>query len=400
MNDSKRNATRWLVLANSALIFVVAVGYGQMHAATEANDILAELQLSLADWGALWSAISFGALVTSVVGGVLGDRFGARRVICAGLLVMGGALVLRGTATDFAQLYLWMFLFGVALALPFTNVPKALGLWFPQEELGLANGVVQAGYGLGGGVALVLTPVLLAQLGSWREVSHLLGALTLGIAAIWFFTVPERTASAGKQPSVALEEALTRIAKVRDLWIVALCNLLMMGTFLGIMGYLPTYLQNERALSPAAAGFVGSLVLWSYIGGALLLPALSDRVGLRRIVVGPAIGVAGICILLAAYLTGAPLWIAAILWGVTAGAAPLAFVIPLEMKGIDPAMAGAAIGIVVTAGYLGGWLSPIIGMELAESRPLAGFIFWSGCYLAAACLFALVKETGPGARGA
>ena len=397
MNDSEHSAKRWLVLANSALVFVVAVGYGQMHVTTEANDILAELQLSVADWGALWSAISFGALVTSILGGALGDRFGARRVITVGLVIMGGTLVLRGTATDFAQLYLWMFLFGVALALPFTNVPKALGLWFPQKELGLANGVVQAGYGLGGGLALVLTPVLLAQLGGWREVSYLMGVLTLAIALIWFCTVPKRATSAETQPSLGMG-TLNRIFKVKDLWIVALCNLLMMGTFLGIMGYLPTYLQNERDMSPTAAGFVGSLVLWSYIGGALLLPALSDRVGLRRIVVGPAIAVASVCILLAAQLTGPLLWVTAVLWGITAGAAPLAFVIPLEMKGIGAAMAGSAIGIVVTAGYAGGWLSPIIGMGLAESQPLAGFIFWSGCYLVAACLFALVKETGPKAK--
>ena len=397
MNDSEHSAKRWLVLANSALVFVVAVGYGQMHVTTEANDILAELQLSVDEWGWLWSAISFGALVTSILGGVWGDRFGVRRVISVGLVVMGGTLVLRGTATDFAQLYLWMFLFGVALALPFTNVPKALGLWFPQKELGLANGVVQAGYGLGGGLALVLTPVLLAQLGGWREVSYLMGVVTLAIALIWFCTVPKRATSAETQPSLGMG-ALSRIFKVKDLWIVALCNLLMMGTFLGIMGYLPTYLQNEREMSPTAAGFVGSLVLWSYIGGALLLPALSDRVGLRRIVVGPAIAVAGVCILLAAQLTGPLLWVTAVLWGVTAGAAPLAFVIPLEMKGIGAAMAGSAIGIVVTAGYAGGWLSPIIGMGLAESQPLAGFIFWSGCYLVAACLFALVKETGPKAK--
>ena len=397
MNDSEHSAKRWLVLANSALVFVVAVGYGQMHVTTEANDILAELQLSVDEWGWLWSAISFGALVTSILGGVWGDRFGVRRVISVGLVVMGGTLVLRGTAMDFAQLYLWMFLFGVALALPFTNVPKALGLWFPQKELGLANGVVQAGYGLGGGLALVLTPVLLAQLGGWREVSYLMGVVTLAIALIWFCTVPKRATSAETQPSLGMG-ALSRIFKVKDLWIVALCNLLMMGTFLGIMGYLPTYLQNEREMSPTAAGFVGSLVLWSYIGGALLLPALSDRVGLRRIVVGPAIAVAGVCILLAAQLTGPLLWVTAVLWGVTAGAAPLAFVIPLEMKGIGAAMAGSAIGIVVTAGYAGGWLSPIIGMGLAESQPLAGFIFWSGCYLVAACLFVLVKETGPKAK--
>ena len=99
--------------------------------------------------------------------------------------------------------------------------------------------------------------------------------------------------------------------------------------------------------------------------------------------------------LLAAYATGMSLWIVAIVWGITAGAAPLAFVIPLEMKGIGPGLAGSAIGIIVTTGYLGGMVSPIIGMGLAEARPIAGFFFWSGCYILAACLFLVVKETGP-----
>ena len=392
----KQNKIRWWILTNSVLIFVVVVGYGQMHVVMEVNDILADLQLSLADWGGLWSAISFGALITAIVGGTLGDRFGVRRVIGFGVLMMGITLGLRGTATSFSQMYLWMFLFGVALALPFTNIPKALGTWFPQEELGLANGSTQAGFGLGGGLAGVLTPLLLLNLGGWREVSYLLGTVAVVIAVIWFFTIPEPEKAADEQQGqTGAKEGLLQVLKIRDLWIVAICNMLLMGSFLGIIGYVATYLIDERAMTPGAAGFVVSLVLWSYIGGAILLPSLSDRIGLRRTVIFPSLLVASICMLLAAYATGMSLWIVAIVWGITAGAAPLAFVIPLEMKGIGPGLAGSAIGIIVTTGYLGGMVSPIIGMGLAEARPIAGFFFWSGCYILAACLFLVVKETGP-----
>ena len=104
---------------------------------------------------------------------------------------------------------------------------------------------------------------------------------------------------------------------------------------------------------------------------------------------------AGICMLLAAYATGTSLWLVAIVWGFTGGVAPIAFVVPLEMDGVGPFLAGSAVGVALTAGYLGGVLAPIIGMSLVTMNPIAGFVFWGGCYALSACLFLVLKETGP-----
>lgn len=96
-----------------------------------------------------------------------------------------------------------------------------------------------------------------------------------------------------------------------------------------------------------------------------------------------------------AYTLGPSLWLATLLAGFMAGAGAIAFVVPLEMEGIGPALAGSAVGVAITAGNLGGVLSPLIGMSLVNVDPTAGFLFWGGCYVLSALLFLLIKETGP-----
>jgi len=176
---TERVAYRWWVLANTFLIFTIAFGMGWTYIVMLVSQVLQDLGLTMSDWGALWAAISFGTVLFAIIGGALGDRFGIRLTVGAGTFFMGCFLLLRGTATSFGSLYLWMFLFGLALAVTFANVPKALGMWFPAEEFGLANGVTQAGYGVGAGLAMVLTPLIVDTLGGWRPLTSLLGGLTL-----------------------------------------------------------------------------------------------------------------------------------------------------------------------------------------------------------------------------
>jgi ACS family hexuronate transporter-like MFS transporter len=397
--ETEQVSYRWWVLVNTFLIFAIAFGMGWTYIVMLVPPILQELGLNIADWGTLWSAISFGTVLFAIIGGVLGDRFGIRLTVGLGVFCMGGFLVLRGTASSFATLYVWMFLFGIALALTFANVPKALGMWFPPGEFGLANGVTQAGYGAGAGLATILTPLVVDWLGGWRNLTYLLGILTMGLGLLWVSTVRDRPApvpNAGAR--LGGGKALKQVLLVKDVWIVAGCYFLFLGGYIGLIGYAPTYFVSVQGMSAPAAGVVLSIVMWAYVAGTSIIPTLSDRVGLRKVFYFPGMLLTGVCIFLAAYALGASLWIVAALWGFLAGAAALAFVVPLEMEGVGPTLAGSALGVAVTAGYLGGFVAPPICMSLASVTPVAGFAFGGGCYALSALLFLLLKETGPRAR--
>ena len=396
---NERVAYRWWVLANAFLIFVTAFGMGWTYIVMLVTQVLQDLGLEMSDWGSLWSAISLGTVLFAIVGGVLGDRFGIRLSVGLGTIFMGVFLLLRGTATSFSSLYVWMLLFGLALAVTFSNVPKALGMWFPPEEFGLANGVTQAGYGVGAGLATVLTPLVVDTLGGWRPLTYLLGSFTIALGVLWLCTVKDRAVAVVQgTEQLSIGAALSRVLHVRDVWIVAGCYFLFLGGYIAVIGYAPTYFVSVQGMTAPAAGVVLSIVMWVYVAGAFVLPTMSDRIGLRKAFFVPSMFATGVLIISGAFLLGVPLWIAAAVWGFAAGAAAIAFVVPLEMAGVGPALAGSALGVAVTAGYLGGFVGPLICARLAEVSPVAGFTFGGVCYVLSALLFVFLKETGPRAQ--
>lgn len=397
--ETERVAYRWWVLTNTFLIFTFAFGMGWTYIVMLVSQVLQDLGLALTDWGALWSAIALGTMLSAIIGGALGDRFGIRWAVGFGVFFMGLFLTLRGTASSFTTLYAWMLLFGVALAVTFSNVPKALGMWFPPAEFGLANGVTQAGYGAGAGLATVLTPLILEALGGWRRLTYLLGVLTMTLGVLWLLTVRDRaSATPDGEGRVGMREALQRVLQVRDVWIVAGCYFLFLGGYIGLIGYAPTYFVNVQEMTAPAAGAVLSVVMWLYVPGTFIIPTLSDRVGLRKTFYFPGMLATGLFIFAAAFALGTPLWIIAALWGFMAGSGALAFVVPLEMAGVGPALAGSALGVAVTAGYFGGFIAPLICARLVEMNPVAGFAFGGGCFALSGILFLFLKETGPKVR--
>jgi CP family cyanate transporter-like MFS transporter len=390
-----RSAYRWWVLASVVAVNILVTGAAWNHVIMVVPELLGDLGLELDAWGTLWSGIPLGVLVFSIPAGVLCDRFGVRRALGVGLALVGVCLLLRAQAQSFASLLATMVAFGVSLSLVLVNFPKAVAGWFPAEELGLANGASQAGVGLGVGGASLLTPMLVGPIGGWRSLTEVLGYVTLGLAALWLVSIRDprvEAAVSGEAPRPL--DSFLGVMRLRDVSLLALCYMLYMGGYLGAMGYLPTHLQTAQGLSGEAAGaiiLVGSIC---FIIGSLVLPTVSDRVGLRRAVYLPGMLVGGLAILAVALVAGAPLVVAIAAFGFGTGVVGLLFVIPVELPGVGAARAGSAVGVATTAGFLGGALSPVIGMSLVAASPVSGFGFWAACLVGSAFLILAVRETG------
>jgi nitrate/nitrite transporter NarK len=388
---------RWWVLANVVLVNVVVTGVSWNYVIMLAPQVTADLRGSLG-WGTLWSGIALGVMLFSVPAGAIGDRLGIRRALGGGLVLAGASLLLRALAADSVLMLLTMIAFGLALALWLSNFPKALGEWFPPDELGLANGLAQAGVGIGLAAATSLTPVLVEPVGGWRSLTQGLGLAVLVLATVWLLTVRDRgadTAEPGSAGGAALLESIGRVARVRDVQLVSLCYLLYVGGYLAFLGYVPTYLTTVRGMSGEAAGASLALGPLAFIVGSLALPALSDRLGLRRAVYLPGMLVGGVALFAVVWALGVPLWLAFAALGFGTGVIALLFVIPVELPDVGPALAGSAVGVATTAGFLGGSLSPLILTPVAESIPVLAFGIWAGCFAISALLILAVRETGP-----
>ncbi len=388
---------RWWVLCMVVLANFLPTGMAWFYIVIMVTNVCQDLKIGLVDFSQLWAGISLGAFLCSIAGGALGDRLGVRKVVGGGMLLMGAALLWRAQASTFGSMFGSMVLFGACIALVAPNLPKALGQWFSPHEFGFANGAALAGNGAGQALALSVGPLLLEPLGGWRGITRLLGLGTLALGMLWFATLRDRQGAPDGGDALSALRAVTTIVPV---WILAGAYMLFLGGYIGVIQYLPTYYEQVQGMSKATAGGMVSLVLFAYIFGSLALPTLSDRIGLRKRVYVPGMLLSAAVAIAAAVVTGPPLAAVMIAWGLAAGVVAILFVVPLELAGVGPAYAGSALGLALTAGFAGGFVSPVIGSTLASTRPLAGIAFWAACYAGSALLFLLLPETGPRAQAA
>src|SRR5688572_7462821 len=140
------------------------------------------------------------------------DRFGPRRLMMAGIVMAGGALIGLSHMTA-----LWMFyLFYIFNALGYVcggPLPNQvlLSRWFDKSR-GKAMGFAYLGIGVGGYLVLKLSPRLVELFGGWRGALQALGILIILLALpLAYFLRDEPTsarandgrATAGKGPALA-----------------------------------------------------------------------------------------------------------------------------------------------------------------------------------------------------
>ena len=165
-----------------------------------APDLAADIGVDPSGLGLLTSAyfITFAAFQLPL--GVLLDRFGPRRIEAALLLAAAcGAFVFAQSET-LTGLIIGRGLIGFGVSACLMAAFKAFVIWFPKQQLPQVNGFQMAAGGLG---ALAATSPVEAALTvtDWRGVFTLLAVLTLIVAAIIFFVVPEKPGELKEEPS-------------------------------------------------------------------------------------------------------------------------------------------------------------------------------------------------------
>ncbi|MDX6425482.1 MAG: hypothetical protein QOD52_887 [Gaiellaceae bacterium] len=133
--------------------------------------------------------LTLGSLL--LVGGSLGDLFGARKLFILGIIVFGVTSVLCAAAPDGTTLILARGLQGVAGAILTPAGLAVIATTFSGEERGAAIGSWTAWTG----VAFVIGPLLggwLITQGSWRWVFLINVPIAIATAALVIYAVPKR----------------------------------------------------------------------------------------------------------------------------------------------------------------------------------------------------------------
>jgi NNP family nitrate/nitrite transporter-like MFS transporter len=391
MTDNDQLNYRWFILGLTVVTaaFVSTISVACLPPLFK--EISEDLGLSLVQIGTVWGITNLAGIVISLLGGVLSDRFGVKVLLSVICILTGITGASRGLSYGFFTLSTTVFLHGTVRLIIGISLSKIIGLWFKGRNLGMAMGIFAMGMGLGLMLGQMISATILSPLlGGWRGVMYFYGVLAIAIGILWYLfgREPHETVSTADE-SIAepFRQALSRLIRIRALWLLGFTLLLRLGSVMGVTGYVPLYLR-EQGWAPASAD--GALALFYGFSMLCVVPltSLSDRLGVRKAFLVIAQIVTLVCFGLLPLVDGAPVWVLLILSGAFMDCFMAIMVtMVLETEGVGPEDYGTAIGISLTIGQVGSIVSPPLGNSLANLNMGLPFYFWA--LLSAAALFTL-----------
>ena len=179
---------RWLVIF--CTFVVAAVSYlDRNNISIAASSVQREFGLSNVQLGTLFSAFVTGYAFMQPLAGRIADRFGASR--CIGVAILWWSvftallpMIPPGIAGATLMLLSVRFLLGIGEAVIFPASNRLVASWIPSHERGLANGLIFAGVGVGGGVAPPLITFIMLR-HDWRWAFWLCSLLGLAAGILW-----------------------------------------------------------------------------------------------------------------------------------------------------------------------------------------------------------------------
>ncbi len=348
MKELSSGTYSWLVLI-SALLIALSLNLTLFSPGPVLNSIRESLHTSFAQIGLIFTVPVIIVAVLSVIGGVLADSIGVRKVAGTGAVLLGLGGLLRGIAPDFLTFLLFTALFAVGLGLALPNLPKVISGWFPKSAVGSASGIYVMGFPLGATLASGATPYLAEATNGWQGAFTGWGLLTLVFAAVWWIVVREPQRRGGvASASLRLPRA---VLLNFPLWIVAASLFVTTSIYSTEVAWFPTLLA-ERGASDQEAGLMVSMLSLGNMAGVFGVPILSDRLGLRRPFLWVFSGVSALAVFLLIVTPPIAAWIILPILGLAAaGPFTMGFVLPADL--VDYSYLGSASGIVLSVGWLG-----------------------------------------------
>lgn len=327
----------------------------------------------LTDFGWSRATVTSGnALAKLIIGPLFGflagwiiDRFGPRRLMLAGIVMGGVALVGLSMMTSLWQFYLF-YLFnalGYMCGGPLPN-QVLVSRWFTKSR-GKAMGIIYLGIGIGGMLVPQIARGLTANFG-WRDALMILGILMIAVAFPMAWFVKENPEQPATHANV--QEPKPDFGKILKSWpfyLLVIGSMCSIGAVAGTSQNIKLFLSIDLNYSQEQAANVLSIVLASSIVGRLLMGWLADRIQKKYVMILVYSLVALSIPLL--YFSTSPgiIYLFAFLFGVALGGDYM--IIPLmaaELFGVK--VLGRIMGLVITLDGVAEALAPMLAAWLRD----------------------------------
>jgi sugar phosphate permease len=382
----------------------------RVNISTAAPEISKEFGFDKITMGWIFSAFVWAYAMFQVPGGWLNDRFGARPVLAIIVAYWSVMTAATAMASGWLSFVVFRFLFGAGEAGAFPGATRAMQVWYPRRERGLAQGLTHSASRLGAAIAPPIVVLIIAggqlelpwlhlsismpALG-WRSVFYICGAAGFLWSVWWYLSyrnLPEEHGSvnraelqqirgldaAGEINQAAIEREGANVPwgtllRSPNMWAIMCAYFTYVYCLYIFLTWLPSYLVDFRHFTLVKVGIFASLPLFAgvigdTVGGVatdwLLKKTRSARFARRAVAV---VGLLGCAVFMVAagmtedaYTAVYSLTAAMFFLECTIGPA---WAVPMDCGG---KYSGTVSGMMNMAGNIGGAISPLVFGYLAQ----------------------------------
>jgi ACS family tartrate transporter-like MFS transporter len=384
------------------------------------DHLAASVGISAGVYGLGAGIFFIGYAVLGVPSNLVLRRIGARRWLCAMMVIWGLLSCSMALVTGPTSFYLLRFLLGAAEAGFFPGVILYITYWFPARDRGKATGIFQSAVAVASVIGNPVGGYLIGLHGlggldgwQWMFILEGLPTVLVALAVPWLLTdrphqakwLSEAERDVLERRIAADEPEATRqpkrgilhvVGDTRVLRLIYVYFAIQLSVY-GVTFWLPALVKRIGGLSDLSVGFISALPWVFALLGVLVLPWLSDRTGNRR----TPLLVAMLCTTLG--LVGAillPPWPAVGALCVAAfgflGAQPVFWTVPPTiLAGLQIA---ATIPLISGIGNLGGFVGPYLlgAIEDATGSGVNGLYVIAAVAAVGAVLAATFRWVGGG----
>ena len=417
--------TRWLVLAGLCLAAAIAyLSRNCLGVAVADKQILKDLNCSRDEMAFVMGAgFFFSYAIFQIPGGLLGHRWGSRRVLPLFAIAWAIPTATMGITTGYSTILATYLLIGVAQAGLFPNSFDTIAKWFPKSRTAVACGALGSFMSVGGAAAIALSGILLEYI-SWRwlfGIFALPGLIWAVVFYLWFRDRPEQHPSVNEaeleiiRADQQTDDEDGAFASAEDppeptqwgvmlssptLWMICGQQFFRAAGYIFYSTWFPTYLKETRGVTTMESGILSSLPLLAVvvagISGGVFVDWVLNCTGSRRIsrqyVAIASLGLAALFIFFAYFVTDAT---AAVLL-ITAGsfcatvAGPCASALTIETAGKQVPITCSVMNMV---GNIGAAVCPIL---VARVVKITGnwesvLMFFVAIYVAGAVCWVMIN---------
>lgn len=389
-----------------ALLFLTYAAFGVSWLALSplTTDLMGFFHVTKREFSLVNTAVTIAKVVAPIATGAVAVRFGLKRTILLGSLLICAALV-SPLVPSFPVFLASRFLFGLGGAVVVTLMGPMVMQWFPRNELPLVNAFNGVAVNSGIAVAMFVTSRVAATPLGWQGTLLVFGGVNAALFVAWALlgrdpeSAPPTPGAAPPAPVGYLD-----VWRMKETWLCSLAFTGGVALYLSFSYWLPTFYQTEFHFEKVAASQYSGVVNLAGIPSAIACGFLTRRLGVRR----PFLLVGGLLSGTAAFgmfLSSSPavIFASAVLLGVSLFIPTAAIsTLLMELEGVTPRHVSLMMGTMFSFCYVVCSFLPTY--VFAEIRELTGsfvpgfvtltvfswVIFGAGL---------LIKETGPGRRG-